>query len=1144
VGLTKAALARPVFVWMLMLATALAGIVSYFSMRQENNPDVQFGVITVRTVYPGAGPNEVNTLVTRKLEEAVSGVSRLQEVIGQSVEGASVVSLQFAVGADMDVALNEVRAKVDEVVGELPRDIEKPVVSKADTTSDPVLTVSFKSKQLSNRQIRDIADNQLKDLFARLPGVATVSVTGGEQREIQVRLRKDALLVNGVGITEVQQALQAASLNVPSGRIESGGSEYNVRVFGEFQTVEEIGDVFVTVRDPMGEGAGQPIRLSDIATIVDSNVDRRQYSRLDAVDAVTLTILKAKEGSAVEISNAVQKTPVGTSPNLLAQIQSQYGIESIVVLDSAETIGESLFDLQFALGFGIVLVGLVVWLFLHNLRGTLIVAIAIPVCLLGAILMLRIFGQTINNLSMLALSLAVGVLVDDAIVVLENIYRHLTLGEEPAEAALNGRSEIGLAAIAITLADVVVFVPIAFMGGVVGQFFRPLGIGFACAVTLSLLVSFTVTPMLAARWYRKGEDWEHPKGRFAQGFERAFGKFADGYARLLAATLRHRWYAFGVGWTALFAMFLFIAGSFAPTRLDAVKTGLPMAAAAFAIGVVLFLATWVFRRNAKPWLLLSAACFAAAFPLGSLGGFQYARWKGEDVFKFAFFPPSDSGSVQISVELPPGATTGKTEEVVRGLEEVAMAHPEAEYVTSRIGSRGGGFSIGDIGPNYASINVKLRDKRAILDLLPFGAHAGEELRTVSDVQVSADLLEQIGKVPGAKVNVGAGDGFGFGSAIQLSFQSNDSERLQETVEAVRSGLAAGAVAGVINVETSSKPGKPEFRAIPDRERQGDADVSTAEIGAALRVLYDGDVQTKFRVAGQEYDVRVQLDPIDRNTTDVLADVPVAFRRGDPVFLADVATVKPGQTVDRVERRDRREEVRVNADLLPGLAAGTVQAQIDDWLQRNGLPGEGVSYRALGQADVQARESTYLMTALLTGFVLVYMVLASLFNNLLYPFIVQLAQPQALVGALLALILTDKTLNIVGFIGIIAMVGLVGKNAILLVDYANTLRERGMPRFDALVEAGRTRLRPIMMTTLALLAGLMPVALAIGRGSEFRETIGITIIGGTLLSTLLTLLVIPCSYSIFDDLAAGLAGARAAVAKRRRSGEPKPEPRGH
>lgn len=1115
-GLTKTAITRPIFIFMLMAVFVLLGTGAYNSLRKEQNPDVSFGTVTITTVYAGAGSEEVNELVSRPIEEAVSSVANAQEVTSTSQEGVSTVLVRLTVGANENDALNDVRSKIDGVVGSLPRDVEKPIVQKFDTSSSPVLTLSLRSHGLSNRQIRDLADNTLKDKFARISGVAQVEVSGGDVREIQIRVRKDALLNYKIGITDVQRAVQTASLNIPSGRIVTDDEEFSVRIKGEFKTVDEIGDMWLTFSDNKGNAMNKSVRLRDIATIVDTNAERRSYSRLNGSEAVTISVAKAKAGNSVEISNAILKTPTNGEPSLLASLQKDYGVEFEVTMDTSEQIAESIFDLQFSLGFGILLVMAVVWLFLHNFRGTMIVALAIPTCIFATFLVYAAAGFTINSMSMLALSLAVGVLVDDAIVVIENIYRHLTMGEDPVEAAINGRAEIGVAAIAITLADVVVWIPIAFMGGVVGQFFKPLGLGFATAVMLSLFVSFTVTPMLASRWYKKGEDWEHPKGGFAKWFEGAFHSFSLRYRRLLEWSLKHRWPVFAAGWTALFSVFMFIGGGSQESLPKAIFAGAPFAFISVVIGGLVWLVNLI-RRRATVSGLLMPFVFAAIFPLAAVIGFQYHAWKGDQLFKFVFIPPSDSAQVNITVDLPPGASLAQTQQVVERLEKVVGEHKEAKYVLSRIGSRGGGFGAGQQGTNYAAIAVTLYDKTSIIDKASFWKKHTERLREVSDTSVAADMLQMIGKVPGANVTVSAGENQGFGAPIQMSFRGDNSELLLRTANKIKQGLAAGAVGGVISPDISSKPGKPELVARPDRAKLGDLGITTADVGAALRFLYEGDIQTKFRVSGKEYDMRVMLDRRDRDDPSNLANAPVAFKEGQAIYLSDVAKLERGQAADKIDRRDRQQEVNVTANLLPGFAAGTVQGQIDTWMKANNMIPDGVQYKPLGQADVQAREMGYLFGAFALGIILVYMVLASLYNNLLYPFIIQLAQPQAMVGALLALVLTDKPLNIVGFVGIIALVGIVGKNAILLVDYANTLRERGEDRHTALCDSGQTRLRPIMMTTLALIFGMLPIALAIGRGSEFRETIGITIIGGVLLSTFLTLLVIPCSYTIFDDL---------------------------
>jgi HAE1 family hydrophobic/amphiphilic exporter-1 len=1109
VGLTRLALNRPVFILMLMFLAVFMGFQAMRSMRVELQPEVNFGSVTIVTPYPGAGPDEVNLLISRKIEEAVSGITGIREVTSSSFEGSSLVNVQFELGTNMDAALNDTRSKVDAIMGQLPDGVEKPTIIKGDFSNQPVMYISLRSDKLSNQEIRDLAEDKLKDRFSRINGVSSVTVSGGDIREIQVQVDKDKLLAYGIGLADVQRAVQTATLNVPGGRVVTPSAEARIRTLGEFKTVDEIKNLHFYVQDQTRPG-GQPriVRLQDIATIEDTQEERREISRLDGSDSVTLVIQKAREGTAVEISDRAHE--------IIPELEKTYPLKFVVTTDTSVQIKESLFDLQFALLFGIFLVAAVVYVFLHNLRGTLIVAIAIPICLMATMIVLWALGFTINTMSMLALSLAVGVLVDDAIVVLENIYRHLRMGEDPRSAAINGRSEIGLAAIAITLADVVVFLPIAFMGGIVGQFFKPLGIGFAVAVLMSLFVSFTVTPMLAARWYRKGEDVEHPTGKFAQGFERRWNRFAAWYGRILEWSLNHRWFVFISGFVVLLSIFMAIGGSFMPTAGAAIAVGMNLFKPAMFIGVIVFIANGL-RKVWKPRILLSAAMFGGVFVLAALAGFSIAQWKQAPLFKGGFMPESDPGAVNISIELPPGTSLEKTKSVVEQIEGVVSKHPETKYVLSTVGRQAGGWGGGgNQASNYAQINVTLHEKRALLDTLAFWKHSEERLRNVSSESVAADMLEEIGRIPGAEIKVAASEGQGFGSPIQMSFRGDDPKLLVETVQRIKDRMKSGAIPGVINPDISSKPGNPEIRVIPDRVRLADVGRTPADIANAMRLLYEGDDRTVFRTGGREYKIRVMMSLKDRNNPEIVNQLPLAFVQRNPVFLSEVGRIERGIGVDKIERRDRQEEVRFTADLLPGFAPANVQAQINQYLEKEKLVPEGITIAPLGQAQAQAREMGYLLGALGLALLLVYMLLASLFDNLLYPFIIQLAQPQAMAGAFLALMITDKGLNIVGFVGIIALVGLVGKNAILLVDYTNTLRARGRNRHDALVEAGPVRLRPIMMTSIAVVLGMLPVALAIGRGSEFRETIGIIIIGGILLSTLLTLLVIPCSYTIFDD----------------------------
>lgn len=1178
-NLTRTAITRPVFIFMLMVAAVLMGVIAYKSTRVELNPDVSFPVVTVSTTYPGAGPEEVSTLISKRIEDAVSGVTNLREMTSSSREGVSIVVVNFELGTDVNVALDDVRTRVDSIIQQLPDGAERPTVVKFDNSSQPVLYLAFASKSRNSQQLRDLIDNRLKDRYGQIQGVASADVQGGDVREIQIQLDKDKLLGYGIGITDIARQVAASTQNIPGGRILAGPKEYTVRMKAEWETVDQIRNSIITITDPKNPNATpRSVRMSDIATVSDNVQERTAYSRLNGSDTVVLAIQKARDGNSVQITDDAAK--------ITGQILKDYPDLTITkTFEQAKMITDSLNDLNFTLAFGIFLVGAVVFVFLHNFRGTLIVAIAIPVCVFVALIALKMAGFTVNNLSMLALILAVGVLVDDAIVVLENIYRHLKMGEDPREAAINGRGEIGLAALAITLADVVVFLPIGFMGGIVGQFFKPMALTYVFAVITSLFVSFTVTPMLAARWYRAGEDMEHPKGRFARGFESGFARLERFYGRVLEWALTHRWFVFILGNVALVAIFMFIAGGFAGLMggpMAAIKPapggppppGVMLFFISIVVGVIVFVVNYLHSlgsiRRAWAWyggafavalvlcisrgmapfaavplaflvlfipfavmnfstrkvkfrLIGNAALFGLLFPAAAFLGGMFGQWKGDAPFKFEFIPTVDNGQVQVNIKLPPDASLAATQEVVSRVEKIVMANPNVKYTLSNVGSQSvGGFGgAGNSGSNYAQVAATLWDKGAVLDKLPFRQH-GEKLRWERDTAVAADILRAIGRIPGVDLKVSAANSQGFGSPIQMSFRGEDRDLLVATANKIKTALRNNAVPGVINADVSTTPGKPELQASPDRARLADAGMTVADAGGALRTLYQGDDTARFRTGGNEYKIRVQLSPKDKNNPDIVNEAPLVFKSGSPVFLSTVTDLQQRPAVDKIDRRDREQEVQVTADLLPGFAAGSVQAQINQWLEKEHMIPNGVAQKALGQADAQARESGFILGAFGLGLVLVYMLLASLYDNLLYPFIIQLAQPQAMTGAILALVLTDKPFSLIGFIGIITLIGLVGKNAILLVDYTNTLRDRGRNRHDALVEAGPTRLRPIAMTSVALILGTMPIALALGRGSEFRETIGIVIIGGITLSTLLTLVVIPCSYTIFDDMSNWIA----------------------
>jgi HAE1 family hydrophobic/amphiphilic exporter-1 len=573
-------------------------------------------------------------------------------------------------------------------------------------------------------------------------------------------------------------------------------------------------------------------------------------------------------------------------------------------------------------------------------------------------------------------------------------------------------------------------------------------------VLFSLIVSFTLTPMLASRLYRRGEGVEEPRG-FFKWFDNRLNALKRSYRRALAWSLRHRWLVILTANGTLVAVFALVIGS--------------------AIS-------------------------------------------GSPLLPFRFAPSQDQGLIQVSIELPPDAALEQTDRVAQRIEQAALSIPEVKYVSTRLGRLGSSFfGAGDTGPRFAAMQITLHEKKALLDSLMFWVKHDEQLRTRRDIEIAAELRQKVGEIPGAQITINTVSGFrggGFGAPIQIALVGKDTETLLETATKVRNLIAQ--IPGIKDPDLSWSAGKPELQVRVDREKATSLGISLAEIAAALRTAYEGDTSAKFREAGQEYDIRVRLRPDQRQRLSDLNDLVVGYVQGAPVYLRDVASISLGEGPTKIERTDRQRRITVTANLLPGFTPGNMRQVIDAKLAEANIIPPGVRVSWFGENEVMAREGVYMAQALLLALILVYLLMVALFENWLYPFIIMFSQPQALVGALLALIIFRSELNIISMIGIIALVGIVGKNAILLVDYTNTLRQRGLPRDEALLEAGETRLRPILMTTLSLVLAMIPIALAVGRGSEFRAPLGIVLIGGLTVSTLLTLIVIPCTYTVMDD----------------------------
>lgn len=1103
--LTNVSIRRPVFIIMTVLALIVLGFTARKKMQVELNPKVDIPYISVVTVYPGAGPQEIETLVSKPIEEAVSSISNLKNVTTTSQDGISVTAMEFELGTSLDAAAADVRDKLSAIRGSLPKDIIEPTVSKLNISSQPIITMALKGN-MSPRDLRTLADKTVKDYIGKAKGIAAVSVSGGQVREVSVAVDKDRLQAYGLSINQVAQAMQAENLNLPSGAIKEGPDgesmrNYAVRTVGEFKNADEISNIMLHVA-PNGNLPGGTIRLGDIATVKDSVADADVISKLNGNPAVTIAVQKQSDANTVESADAVKKqieqlngsTKMVQGKKVVTKGILPPGVKLTLITDDSKYVKDSMADVNESLLEGILLVVLIVFIFLHSGRATLIVALAIPTSIIATFLPMKACGFTMNMMTMLALSLCVGILVDDSIVVLENIERHLRKGEKPADAALNGRSEIGLAAVTITLVDVVVFVPIAFMGGIVGQFFRQFGITIAIATLFSLFMSFTLTPMLSSRWLKSKEQEEadevrsrgHLFNRFFARFEAAYSAIDSRYRGVLAWALENRGLTIAIGISALFT----VIGMTLPTipdlaHADPKMRGAKMFMLLLSVGLpVLF---GLFSKAKKVGLGYAAVAFILVgfinFPLG-----------GE------FMPATDNGQFAISIELPAGKGLDATNKVAEQVEALLPSIQGMKYYQTTVGAASAGHFGGDTGNQYGQIAVTLEDR---------GKTRPQPIK-----DVIAELGEKTALIPGATIRVSNQGQSGPGGApIQMEVTGANQDEIIRVAQEAQDVMAK--IPGVVDIKSSWDAGKPEMKVTVDRQRAADLGISVAQIAGALRTSIEGNTDSKLRDQGDEFNIRVQLAKSDRQDTNDIANVIIGSQNGAPIYLRDVAKVELAAAPNKYERKNRQRLITITANTAYGAKQGNVQQAVSKALEKINTGSARIGTG--GSSQMMMESFAMMLSALALAILLVYMLMGALFESFITPLVIMFSLPQALVGALLALMVTGHTFSIVTMIGIIMLVGLVTKNAILLIDYTNTLRESGMKRNDAILEAGPTRLRPIMMTTFAMVGGMMPTALALSRGSEMRAPMAVAVIGGLILSTLLTLLVIPTSYTIVDDI---------------------------
>jgi HAE1 family hydrophobic/amphiphilic exporter-1 len=1051
--LTSVAIKRPLFMLMAIGALLVVGLVAWTKLGVDLLPALDFPIVVVTTNYPGASPDAVDTLVTKPVEDAVATVNDIDYIRSSSVEGVSTVIIFFTDKAAKDSSI-DVERRVSALRATLPTDAKDPSVGKYDPNAQPILLLTMSGNR-DLGALQRLGEDKIEKRLEATDGVAQVNLVGGLVREIQVQVDQQKLQARGLSILQVNQALGGDNVNVPAGNITQQGHDWTVRLDNQAQTPDELNNVLVAATST------GPVYVKDVATVVDTFKKVSTIQRTNGQSAVGITILKQASANTVATADAVKATLQALQPDL------PQGVHIDVAYDASIFTRNSLNDVTRELTQAVVLTGLVLLLFLHTFRATLIVLLAIPTSLIATLGVMYFLGLSLNMMSLMGLTLTVGILVDDSIVVLENIFRHLQLGEAPREAAITGRGEIGFAAIAITLVDVVVFTPIAFMSGIVGQYFREFGLVIVTATVFSLFVSFTLTPLLASRWYRQGEHDADGVNRLSRNPLTSFGRVWDaGYARLSHAYQR---------------------------------------VLHFAVG----------RRTRWAVVGLSVLSFVGGIMLVTTG-----------VLSTEYFPNADNGALTVSLEMPPGTTLEVTNAAAARIEQRVMAWPEVQEVFTSVGQNGG-FGPGQA--RFATLQVQLVDKN---------------LRTRTPDDLTKVARTYGAELPGAKVTATPVSQFdsGNGKAISVRIQGEEESVLTSLASQVADVVRR--TPGTADVDDGGVTGDPELVVNVDRQRAADLGLTPSQVASVLRTGLAGNAVSTFRPRGTTgWDINVILNPDERERVDQVSQIPIVTPSGQTIQLGQIASVITSTGPTQVDRRDRQRSVYVTAD-LNGRVAGDVAKDIQAGVDQINVPS---GYKITQGGDAQSQSETFgqILTALGLSVLLMYMLMVALFESLIFPLMIMFSLPLAVVGAFGLLALTGNTLNMLSMIGMILLTGLVGKNAILLVDYTNTLRKRGFARNEALLEAGPTRLRPILMTTSALVLAMLPIALKLGEGSEWRAPMAVTVIGGLLTSTLLTLVLIPAVYTIMDDFTGSLSRATERVVglARRRPSRPSavPEP---
>ena len=1042
---TRLSIGNPVMAVMVMLAFVVLGLFSYQRLKVDQFPEIDFPTVVVQTDYPGAAPEVVESEVTRKIEEAVNTIAGINQLFSRSYESSSVVIVQFNLDVNGRRAADDVREKLAIIKASFRDEVKEPRVSRFDPASTPIFSIAVTSPDASKsvQELTTYADQVLTKRLENVRGVGSIALVGGVKREINVYLKPQAMEAFGVGVEAVMTAVRTENQDLPAGSLRSRDAERSVQILGRVKRPEDLNGLIVARR---GGAGGQPVRLSQVADVVDGPEELENLALYNGQRMLALEVKKSQGENTIDVVDGLLSTIALLKPQLPP------GMSLEVIRDGSRSIRVSVANVKRTLFEGALLTIAIVFLFLNSWRSTVITGLTLPIALIGTFAFMDMFGFTINMITLMAMSLCVGLLIDDAIVVRENIVRHVQMGKSAREAALAGTNEIGLAVLATTLSIVAVFLPIGFMSGIIGKFFHEFGLTIVAAVMISMFVSFTLDPMLSSVWHDPAIDREHKRGerfkpvglydhtlgRLTHAVDQAAHRLGDAYVATLAWSLRHK------GMTVSIAL---------STLVGAIAL-LPM--------------------------------------LGT-----------------EFVPKADYSETNLSYYTPVGSSLASTEARARQVDAILREMPEVKYTLSTINTGQAA------GRNYVSVFIRLVDRK-------------DRKRSVDEMSVP--LRARLNALAGITVtHVGLVDSVGGGKPISLSIQGTDLVELQRLTTTLMAKLAK--IPGLVDPDTSMKPPKPTVAIEVRRDAANDLGLSVGSITNSLRAMVAGQTVGDWRAANdQTYDIKVRLAPASRDNPQDLGRISLVLGSNPDgssrsVRLSQVADIRAGFGATQVNRRDlnRESELSANTD---GRSVGEVSTDVRKLIAATPLP-PGYSYRFGGSTKDMQESFGYALSALGLGVVFIYMILASQFRSFLQPLALMSSLPLTLIGVVGALLVWRSTLNMFSVIGVIMLMGLVTKNAILLVDFAIRARATttddqgleipGLPRNEALLLAAKVRLRPILMTTLAMIFGMLPLALALTEGSEQRAPMGQAVIGGVITSSLLTLVVVPVIYCWLDDM---------------------------